>query len=119
MKFDKLRDRFSNEKTCRNFFESIIWQNGRQCPHCGSLRSCQLNEASVRAGVYESSIRYPVCKYVPWNPSLSPRLFTGKGIVVYFEYLKLRLFYRFRHMLKYLSILGTENGYNRFQISCY
>ena len=53
MNIDKLRDRFPNEKTCRSYFESIIWQNGRQCPHCGGLKSCQLNGDSVRTGVYE------------------------------------------------------------------
>jgi len=53
MNIDKLRDRFPNEKECHILFESIIRQNGRKCPDCGDLSSCQLNGASVRTGVYD------------------------------------------------------------------
>ena len=53
MNIDKLKDRFPNEKSCRKFLESIIWRNARQCPHCGFQKSCQLNGASLRFGVYE------------------------------------------------------------------
>lgn len=53
MNLDRLRDRFPNEKTCRKFFESIIWQKGRRCPHCGHDKSCELRGASSRQGLYE------------------------------------------------------------------
>jgi hypothetical protein len=32
MNLDKLRARFSDDIACRQFFESIIWKNGRVCP---------------------------------------------------------------------------------------
>ena len=53
MNIDQLRDRFPDETECRKFFESIIWQNGRRCPHCGYDRSCKLRGASSRSGLYE------------------------------------------------------------------
>ena len=53
MDIDQLRDRFPNENGCRKFFESIIWQKGRRCPHCGYDRSCKLRGASSRPGLYE------------------------------------------------------------------
>ena len=53
MNIDQLRDRFPNETECRKFFESIIWQKGRRCPHCGYDGSCKLRGASSRPGLYE------------------------------------------------------------------
>ena len=32
MNTDQLRARFPDESACRQFFESIIWKNGRVCP---------------------------------------------------------------------------------------
>ena len=53
MNIDQLRDGFPDEKACRTFFESIIWQKGRHCPHCGHDRSCRLQGAKSRPGLYE------------------------------------------------------------------
>ncbi len=53
MNMDQLRDRFPDESACRKFFESIIWPNGRQCSHCGSLKSYHIRGISVRPGTYE------------------------------------------------------------------
>ncbi len=53
MNIDQLRDRFPNDKACRDFFESIIWRNGRCCPHCGYTKSCQLRGANLPSGTYE------------------------------------------------------------------
>jgi len=53
MNIDQLRKRFPDEDTCRLFFESILWKNGRSCPHCYSLKSYRLSGKSVRNGVYE------------------------------------------------------------------
>ena len=50
MNIDQLRKRFPNEAACRHYFESIIWSQGRQCPHCGSNKSCRLNGVSVKTG---------------------------------------------------------------------
>lgn len=53
MTVDQLRTRFPDEAACRQFFESIIWPQGRVCPHCGSDKSYRLRGASVRNGLYE------------------------------------------------------------------
>ena len=34
MNTDQLKARIPDESACRKFFESIIWKNGRVCPHC-------------------------------------------------------------------------------------
>jgi transposase-like protein len=53
MNLDQLREQFPDEQACRQFFESVIWDNGRKCPHCGCLQSCALKGKSVRPGLYE------------------------------------------------------------------
>ena len=53
MDIDQLRARFPDENACREFFESVIWQNGRHCPHCDFQRSYLLSGRSSRAGLYE------------------------------------------------------------------
>ena len=53
MNTDQLRERFPDENTCRTFFESIIWRNGRFCPHCGFERSYPISGKTCRAGLYE------------------------------------------------------------------
>ena len=53
MNIDKLREKFPNEDACRYFFESIIWQKGRICPHCQFQRSYHISGASARLGLYE------------------------------------------------------------------
>ena len=55
MNIDQLRKQFADEDACRSFFESILWKNGRSCPHCHCLKSYRLTGASVRRGVYECS----------------------------------------------------------------
>jgi transposase-like protein len=55
MNINELKKRFSNENTCRRFFESVIWANGRKCPHCNCHKSYLLKSASVKAGTYECS----------------------------------------------------------------
>ena len=51
MNIDQLRLNFSDETTCRAFFESFIWPQGRRCPHCGHGKSYRIK--SVRPGMYE------------------------------------------------------------------
>lgn len=53
MDIEQLRKQFSTEERCRHFFESVIWANGRKCPHCGCDKSYVLKGASVRSGTYE------------------------------------------------------------------
>ena len=33
MNIDQIRQQFADEDTCRYFFESILWKDGRICPH--------------------------------------------------------------------------------------
>ncbi len=53
MDIDQLRARFPDENACRTFFESIIWRNGRVCPHCDCSKSYRLSGQSSRPGLYE------------------------------------------------------------------
>jgi transposase-like protein len=53
MNTDQLRERFPDEKACRAFFESIIWHNGRFCPHCGFQRTYPISGETTRTGLYE------------------------------------------------------------------
>jgi len=53
MNTDQLRERFPDENTCRTFFESIIWRNGRFCPHCGFERTYHISGKTTKTGLYE------------------------------------------------------------------
>ena len=53
MNTDQLRARFPDESACRKFFESIIWQNGRVCPHCACEKSYPIRGKTSRPGLYE------------------------------------------------------------------
>jgi len=53
MNIDQLREQFPDEEACRSFFESIIWRNGRLCPHCGFQRNYPISGKTSRAGLYE------------------------------------------------------------------
>jgi transposase-like protein len=53
MNISQLKTMFADENACRRFFESIIWANGRKCPHCGCHKSYLLKSKSVKVGTYE------------------------------------------------------------------
>lgn len=53
MNVDELRARFSDEQACRQFLESVIWPNGRVCPHCSFRKSYPIRGESSRPGLYE------------------------------------------------------------------
>lgn len=53
MNIDQLREIFPDESACRAFFESIIWERGRICPHCGCEKSYHIRGSSTRPGLYE------------------------------------------------------------------
>jgi transposase-like protein len=55
MNIDQLKKRFPDDDACRRFFESILWKDGRICPHCYCEKSYHLKGSSVRTGVYECS----------------------------------------------------------------
>lgn len=53
MTLDQLRERFSDEAACLEFFESVIWANGRRCAHCGYDKSYPLRGNTSLPGTYE------------------------------------------------------------------
>jgi len=53
MNTDQLRERFPDDSACRQFFESIIWKNGRVCPHCACKKSYPIRGKTSRPGLYE------------------------------------------------------------------
>jgi transposase-like protein len=53
MNIDRLRAQFPDDSACRLFFESIIWRNGRRCPHCGYETSWLISGRRCRPGLYE------------------------------------------------------------------
>jgi len=53
MNTDQLRERFPNEQACRHFFESIIWRQGRRCPHCACDKIFTIRGKNSRPGLYE------------------------------------------------------------------
>jgi transposase-like protein len=42
-----------SEHHARRFLEEMIWKGDRHCPHCGSLRSTELQGSSTRPGLYQ------------------------------------------------------------------
>ena len=44
MNIDQLKQQFPTEDSCRNFFEAIIWPEGRICPHGSSKKILLLTE---------------------------------------------------------------------------
>src|SRR6266568_5721347 len=49
-----VQPRFRNETAAYAFVESIVWERGRSCPHCGVVdRSAPLKGKSTRLGVYK------------------------------------------------------------------
>lgn len=53
MNIDELREQIPDETSCRQFFEKLIWPQGRLCPHCQCTRSYALRGLSSRPGLYE------------------------------------------------------------------
>ena len=56
---DEIMAYFSTDEKAREYFESVRWEKGRYCPHCGNaeearIHAIQENAATkVRAGLYE------------------------------------------------------------------
>jgi len=53
MNIDQLRQQFSDENSCRQFFESARWPGGRICPHCGYNVSYVISGNPARPDRYE------------------------------------------------------------------
>ena len=52
MNIEAFQQHFPDEAACRAFFESMIWPDGRVCPHCGSTTSWVIASKHVRPGLY-------------------------------------------------------------------
>jgi transposase-like protein len=75
MNIDQFKARFENENVCRCFFESVLWRNGRFCPHCHSDKSYRLSGESVRAGLYECAQckrQFTVTSHTPMHSTKLP-----------------------------------------------
>ena len=72
----ELMDLFPTEEAARAWFESVIWPDGRHCPKCGSLRTCEASHAkmpywctdcrsyfSVKTGTAMQSSKIPMRKW--------------------------------------------------------
>jgi len=42
--FIQIMDMFATEELARRWFESIVWPNGPECPHCGSRRASECKD---------------------------------------------------------------------------
>jgi transposase-like protein len=75
MDIDQLRVRFPDENVCRVFFESVIWQNGRHCPHCDCQRSYLPSGRRCRPGFYECGrckLQFTVTTKTPMHSTKLP-----------------------------------------------
>ena len=43
----ELMDMFPTEEAATEWFKSIIWPDGRHCPKCGSVRTCEASHAKM------------------------------------------------------------------------
>ena len=43
----QLMDMFPDETTAKEWFESVIWPNGRHCPKCGGMRTREASHAKM------------------------------------------------------------------------
>ena len=62
MNIDEFKKQFPDEDSCRNYFESVIWANGRQCPHCQCnksylLKSVQFGQALMNVHDVNDNLR--------------------------------------------------------------
>ena len=55
MDLNQFRKQFFNEEVCRRYLETVVWPQGRSCPHFGGLKSWLLSGAAARPGLYECS----------------------------------------------------------------
>ena len=53
MDMDQLRQRFPDERTCIEFFETVRWPSGQVCPHCGFLGAYRIKPSHQHRGRYE------------------------------------------------------------------
>jgi transposase-like protein len=80
MTLDQLRERFADETACLEFFESVIWANGRMCPHCGHDRSYALRGKTSRPGTYECARCKKQFRVTTKTPMHSTKLPFGKWL---------------------------------------
>ena len=75
MDLKALKKQYPDEATCRSFFESVIWSQGRTCPHCGSVKSWTIK--GQRDGLYECAscgLQFTVTTKTPMHSTKLPLL---------------------------------------------
>ena len=75
MDLKALKKQYPDEATCRSFFESVIWSQGRTCPHCGSVKSWTIK--GRRDGLYECAscgLQFTVTTKTPMHSTKLPLL---------------------------------------------
>src|SRR5690242_1025989 len=59
LNLDKISKRFSTDEAARTYLESVRWENGRFCPHCGNADEKRIYaltsnaKKKIREGLYE------------------------------------------------------------------
>jgi len=53
MNVERLRQHFPDERSCRAFFETILWPDGPVCPHCQGQKAWRIGGNSTREGLLE------------------------------------------------------------------
>ena len=53
MNMDQSKQQFPTEASFRDFFETIMWPEGRVCPHCCGKKSYIISSKTARAGLYQ------------------------------------------------------------------
>jgi len=75
MDIEAFMERFPTEEICRAYLESVIWRNGRVCPHCGGLESWAIRGPSARTGLYECAychLQFTVTTKTPMHATKLP-----------------------------------------------
>jgi hypothetical protein len=79
MNIDQLRARFPDENACRQFFEFVIWQHGRFCPHCQSLKSYSITGCNARQDFTNAHNANGNLPLPPKLQCTAPSLLCGSG----------------------------------------
>lgn len=60
MDLNQFRKQFPSEEACRQYLETVVWPQGRRCPHCWGQKSWLLSGASARLQQRLNGHRYMV-----------------------------------------------------------
>jgi transposase-like protein len=81
MNIDQLKQQFPTEASCRDFFEAIMWPEGRICPHCSSKKSYIISCKTARVGLYQCGKCHRQFSVTTKTPMHSTKLCLWKWIL--------------------------------------